>query len=35
MKSVGVLTTHDELKGDWVFNTLEDLPADFFAGLYR
>lgn len=35
MKSVGVLTTHDELKGDWVFKTLEDLPADFFAGLYR
>ncbi|MFN0111100.1 MAG: HAD family hydrolase [Blastocatellia bacterium] len=33
MKSVGVLTTHDELKGDWVFNTLEDLPSDFFAGL--
>jgi len=31
MKSVGVLTTHDELKGDWVFKTLEDLPADFFA----
>lgn len=35
MKSVGVLTTHDELNGDWVFKTLEDLPADFFAGLYR
>ena len=35
MKSVGVLTTHDELKGDWVFKTLEDLPSDFFAGLDR
>ena len=35
MKSVGVLTTHEELKADWVFNSLEDLPPDFFAGLYR
>ncbi|MGE0882592.1 MAG: HAD family hydrolase [Blastocatellales bacterium] len=35
MKSVGVLTTHDELKADWVFNSLEDMPPDFFAGLYR
>lgn len=31
MKSVGVLTTHDELKADWVFNSLEDMPPDFFA----
>ncbi len=31
MKSVGVLTTHDKLKADWVFKTLEDLPQDFFA----
>lgn len=35
MKSVGVLTTHDALKGDWVFNTLEDLPVDFFTNLSR
>lgn len=35
MKSVGVLTTHDELKADWVFNSLEDMPPDFFAGMYR
>lgn len=35
MKSVGVLTTHDELKADWVFKTLEDIPQDFFATIYR
>ncbi len=35
MKSVGVLTTHDELKADWVFNSLEDMPPDFFAGMCR
>lgn len=34
MKSVGVLTTHDELKGDWVFNTLEDLPSGFFDSVF-
>ena len=35
MKSVGVLTTHDELKADWVFKGLEDLPTDFFAAVWR
>ncbi|MEO6725642.1 MAG: HAD family phosphatase [Blastocatellia bacterium] len=35
MKSIGVLTTHNELKADWVFRSLEDLPADFFAALWQ
>lgn len=30
LKSVGVLTTHDELDADWVFKGLDQLPADFF-----
>ncbi len=34
MKCVGVLTTHDELKADWVFKTLEDLPAGFFNSVF-
>lgn len=33
MKSVGVLTTHEELDADWVFKTLEELPANFFNDL--
>lgn len=31
MKSVGVLTTHDELKADWVFASLDQIPANFFS----
>jgi beta-phosphoglucomutase family hydrolase len=31
MKSVGVLTTHSQLDGDWVFASLDQIPADFFA----
>jgi beta-phosphoglucomutase len=31
MKSIGVLTTHDELQADWVFGSLDELPADFFT----
>lgn len=30
MKSVGVLTTHDKLDGDWVFVSLDQIPAGFF-----
>jgi len=33
MKAVGVLTTHDELKADWVFRGLDEIPADFFAAV--
>ncbi len=33
MKSVGVLTTHDELKADWVFKGLDELPSGFFDHL--
>lgn len=31
MRSVGVLTTHSELDGDWIFASLDQIPADFFA----
>lgn len=34
MKSVGVLTTHDELKADWVFRSLENLPMNFFNSIF-
>ncbi len=33
MKAVGVLTTHDELKADWVFKSLDEMPADFFTAV--
>lgn len=35
MKSVGVLTTHEELKADWVFRSLEDLPSGFFDSVFE
>jgi beta-phosphoglucomutase-like phosphatase (HAD superfamily) len=31
MKSVGVLTTHRELKADLVAPSLDQLPSDFFG----
>jgi len=34
MTSVGVLTTHDKLTADLVVATLEDIPQDYFAGLF-
>lgn len=34
MKAVGVLTTHDELTADWVFSSLDLIPADFFARVF-
>lgn len=34
MKSVGVLTTHDELKADWVFTSLDQIPENFFAHIF-
>ena len=34
MKSVGVLTTHSQLDGDWVFDSLDQIPADFFASAF-
>lgn len=30
MKSIGVLTTHDKLDADWVFASLDQIPANFF-----
>lgn len=30
MKSVGVLTTHDKLDSDWIFTSLDQIPAGFF-----
>lgn len=33
MKSIGVLTTHEELTADWVFKGLDELPSDFFHQL--
>lgn len=35
MKCVGVLTTHDELKADWVFTSLDQIPTNFFANVNR
>jgi beta-phosphoglucomutase len=34
MKSIGVRTTHPELEADWVVETLDQLPPDFFHTLY-
>ncbi len=34
MRSVGVLTTHDELKADWVFAALDQIPTNFFAHIF-
>jgi len=34
MKSVGVLTTHDKLDGDWVFASLDQIPAGFFDSAF-
>jgi beta-phosphoglucomutase family hydrolase len=31
MKSIGVLTTHPELKADWVVSRLDELPEGFFV----
>lgn len=33
MKSIGVLTTHENLTADWVFKGLDELPSDFFNRL--
>jgi beta-phosphoglucomutase len=33
MKSIGVRTTHPDLQADWVFQTLDQLPLDFFRKL--
>lgn len=30
MQSVGVLSTHDELESDWVFQRLDQIPENFF-----
>jgi beta-phosphoglucomutase len=30
MQSVGVLSTHDELDSDWVFQRLDQIPENFF-----
>lgn len=34
MKTVGVLTTHAELQGDFTVQSLADLPRDFFERLF-